>query len=623
MVATVVSGLTNVSLVNNSTGFSVWKRDGTGGTPSAVSEVDVFVQGTGACSVKVSNQGVVLAYATGGVDLSATGTHVYIWVNMLAGGLMATRANNGLCICLSSDATLTTGSNYSFWAVDGSDTYPGGWVRYVIDVSKTRTTGAGTLNLAAVQHIGMYCDTRPNTAKFDNLVIDRIDYCVHGTGLRVYGTSTADDLFSDILAADQGTVGNKYGIVTSKEGVIYVRGAIDLGDELGTSSSTLTDVDKVVVFEAPKYYNGSSVVDAVSASFNALKFKGNGTGSTSITLGKKVGTGDTASGRSGLTIKQSTNAMSVDFDNGNVTTANVYGCSFQGVTGTIGWGTNTAHECMGNSFSACSRVDTGSAVVRNCNIINTASSTGSFLWQSGTNIKNSAFIANADGIEMTLTSNQDYSGLTFSGNTYDTHLNNGGTSISISKSNGSNPATQRSTGGGTITYVGSATTIKVVATTDTGTPIQSANVFLRTGAAGSLPYDATVTISNSGTTATVTHTGHGISTGDKIVIYGAAKNDNLGVHTVTVTDANTYTFTTAGSNSGADGGTIKAYFVFLAGLTDVNGEISASRVYPADQSATGTARKSTSAPYYKAASINTTVSSSVNVSAAAVMISDD
>src|SRR3990167_11525808 len=109
MPATVVSNLTNISLVNANTGFSVWKKDGTGGTPAAISETDVFIQGTGSCSVKVSNQGVILAYGTGGLDLSAANTHLYIWVNMLAGGLMKTRALSGLSIFLSSDAILTTG----------------------------------------------------------------------------------------------------------------------------------------------------------------------------------------------------------------------------------------------------------------------------------------------------------------------------------------------------------------------------------------------------------------------------------------------------------------------------------------------------------------------------------
>ena len=403
MVATIANAMTNVSLVNNNTGFSVWKRDGTGGTPSAISEADVYLQGTGACSVKVSNQGVVLAYGTGGLNLSAANTHVYIWVNMLAGGLMTARASNGLCVCLSSDATLSSGSNYSFWAVDGSDTYPGGWVRYVLDVSKTRTTGAGTLNLSSVQHIGMYCDTRPNVAKFDNLVIDRIDYTT-GAGLRVYGTSTTDDCFGDIIAADEGNVSNKYGIVTTKGGVAYLRGRIEFGDDVGTNASTLTDTGRIIVFENPLYYDGTSVVSTISSTLYRLDFKGNGTGSTSITWGKKVGTGDTASGRNGLTIVSAGPTVSVDFDDGQVTNAYIYGTTFRDLIGTLSWGTNTAHECIGNTFNGCAQFDpVGGVVIRDCifsnlyenpadsPVINDAA----LLWNSSIDIKNSSFIANS------------------------------------------------------------------------------------------------------------------------------------------------------------------------------------------------------------------------------------
>lgn len=397
MVATIVSGLTNVSLVNNNTGFSVWKRDGTGGTPSAISETDVFLQGGGACSVKVSNQGVVLAYGTGGLNLSASNTHVYIWANMLAGGLMTARASNGLCICLSSDATLSTGSNYSFWAVDGSDTYPGGWVRYVIDVSKTRTTGAGTLNLSSVQHIGMYCDTRPNVAKFDNLVLDRIDYTT-GTGLRVYGTSTTDDTFGDILADDEGNSSNKYGIVTSKEGVIYVRGSIELGDDTGTNACNLTDVDKVIVFEDPQYYNGTSVADATSSAIWNLNIVGNGTGSTTVQFGKKVGTGDTARGRNGLVIIGNGTKSSMDFDDGNANDVKVYGSTIRQIGGTLAWGTNTAHEFIGNTIDACAQFDpVGGIVQRNNTYSGFSGTTAAMLWNSSIDIKNSNFLANTDG----------------------------------------------------------------------------------------------------------------------------------------------------------------------------------------------------------------------------------
>jgi hypothetical protein len=321
-----------------------------------------------------------------------------------------------------------------------------------------------------------------------------------------------------------------------------------------------------------------------------------------------------------LIVIQSGIDVTIDFDDGEVNTANIYGTTLQAVTGTISWGANTAHECLGNSLSGCEQFDTGSVIVRNTNFVNTASTVGALLWDTGVDVVNCSFIANGDGIEMKLATNQDYDGLDFSGNTTDTHLNNGGTDIDISKTNGSNPVTQRSTGGGTITYVGAATTIKAKATETDGTPIENARAFLRTAAAGSLPFNDSVTIVNAGTTATVTHTAHGMVTGDKIVNYNTTHDENLGVKTITVTGVNEYTFTT---DSLTDTDSCDAYFCFLEGLTDVNGEISTSRVFPADQDVTGAMRKSTSFPFFKSAALNGAVSSTVNVTLIAVLISDD
>lgn len=442
MPATVVSGLTNITLANNNTGFGVWKRDGTGGTPSAISEADVFIQGTGACSVKVSNQGVVLAYATGGLNLSASNTHLYIWANMLAGGLMTNRSSNGLCIFVSSDSTLTTGSNYKMWAVDGADTYPGGWVRYVIDLSKTATVTTGTLNLSSVQHVGMYCDTRPNTAKFDNLVIDRIDYTT-GVGLRVYGTSTTDDLFSDILSEDEGTVGNKYGILTSKEGIIYQRGCILLGDNVGTSACNLTDIDKIIVIENPTYYDGSAEANCLGVGFSGIQIVGNSTGSTTLQFGKKVGSGDNARGRNGVTILGSLAGAELDFDDGNANSVKVYGSKFQNITQTLSWGSNATHECIGNTFDACKQFDpVGGIVIRNTVFSNYDGAEGALLWNSSIDIKNSNFIANSNGsnsagIYHTSTGTFTYDGLQFSGNDYQAYNNSGGV-ITINAAGGSN-----------------------------------------------------------------------------------------------------------------------------------------------------------------------------------------
>lgn len=127
------------------------------------------------------------------------------------------------------------------------------------------------------------------------------------------------------------------------------------------------------------------------------------------------------------------------------------------------------------------------------------------------------------------------------------------------------------------------------------TDIASARVLLK-AASGS-----TVTMTRSGSTVTVTHTAHGLRDNTKVVIAGATQGEYNGVKTITYVDANTYTFTVSGTPATPATGTITSYRVILDGVTDSNGDLTDSAVELIGSSLTvnGTARKGTSAPYYK------------------------
>jgi hypothetical protein len=162
-------------------------------------------------------------------------------------------------------------------------------------------------------------------------------------------------------------------------------------------------------------------------------------------------------------------------------------------------------------------------------------------------------------------------------------------------------ATWSSTGGGTV-IIDNATTVSVKATVKEldGTDIVGAQVYLEADSGGSLPAGASVTITRSGSTATVTHTGHGRATSDKITIRGSNQDAYNGLKTITVTDANTYTFTVSGTPTTPATGTITATSVILDGTTDADGKIEdASFVLSGTQPVTGTVRKSTTSPFFK------------------------
>ena len=112
-------------------------------------------------------------------------------------------------------------------------------------------------------------------------------------------------------------------------------------------------------------------------------------------------------------------------------------------------------------------------------------------------------------------------------------------------------------------------------------------------------------------------------TAPAVRIVGAAQEEYNGIRTVTVSDANTYTFTVSGTPTTPATGTITSTFVALEGLTDVNGELSASRVYSTNQPVNGWTRKSTSSPFFKQGVLTGTITSGSGFDGTAVMISDE
>jgi hypothetical protein len=201
-------------------------------------------------------------------------------------------------------------------------------------------------------------------------------------------------------------------------------------------------------------------------------------------------------------------------------------------------------------------------------------------------------------------------------------LRTGGT-ITLTITGGTSPSYKSA--GATIDLVTSSRDVTVVAQEADGTPIYQARVLLKTAAdaTGGFPYDDTVTIVNSGDTATVTHTSHGMKTNDKVVISGASLQANNGVFTITKINDNSYYYTMGSSPGSSPTGTIKCSFVFLEGLTDVYGEISMSREIGATQLVTGWARKSSSAPYYKQGPLSGSVITTGNSTFTAILSPDE
>lgn len=177
--------------------------------------------------------------------------------------------------------------------------------------------------------------------------------------------------------------------------------------------------------------------------------------------------------------------------------------------------------------------------------------------------------------------------------------------------------------GGSITLINAPAVTVNIKDIDTKSNIQNTRVVLYADSGGDLPYQDSVTITRSGTVATVNHTAHGLRTGLKVLISGANQNEYNGIRTITgVPDANSYTYTVSGSPTTPATGTITSTAIILEGLTDASGNVTVNHRYTSNQPFTGLARKTSSSPYYKESAIGGTITIN-GYSATTLLIEDE
>jgi hypothetical protein len=170
-------------------------------------------------------------------------------------------------------------------------------------------------------------------------------------------------------------------------------------------------------------------------------------------------------------------------------------------------------------------------------------------------------------------------------------------------------------------------TTKVTCEDEAGSMIENARVFLETadnGGGSGLPYQAGVsTLTQASGTATLTASGnHGLATNDYVVVRGASIQGYNKTAQITVTGATTFTYSVDSGLGSPAGGTPVFSYCPLSGLTDTMGVIQSSKTWPASQSLTGWARKSTSSPL-KRQSIISVADASNGTDLLVLMISDE
>lgn len=206
-------------------------------------------------------------------------------------------------------------------------------------------------------------------------------------------------------------------------------------------------------------------------------------------------------------------------------------------------------------------------------------------------------------------------------------VNSSGGAVTLTVGGGGDTPSIRNIGASTTTLILNPVTLTVKCVdANTGANLQNVRVLVvPSDNTGPLDYEETVSITSSGTTATVTKTGHGYATNDLIQIRGANENAYNCVATITVTGANTFTYTMPETAASPATGSPTATQAIIFGLTNASGEITANFALSMDQPVEGNCRLSTTSPLYATGRIpaGTNYDSAANTTLNVPMIPDE
>jgi len=574
------------------------------GGASAAANTDIFLQASQSLGRRQTTTGATPAgfalVDAADNDCSASGTHVGMWIWVTHYGILQT-----LAVSLSTGTTPST--NYDQHNVPLTE-YPnlGGWVRVWVHVNRTpdATAGAG-LTESQVRCYGVQCSfTGTPGGNAANLILDAADY-VTGPALRLTGTS---GLWSDLSTSDQNTT-NQYGVFRLANGVNLCRARIELG---GSSSLVFSDSNFVVIF--PQQGIVSDTWMGINVDLQHA--------STSITWAngvvRSVGAkkGDlVVSGSSGVFV-----ASGMAFGALRVVTLNA-SCSVTS-SSFVECGQITADGATLNATSVSGYEGTAdtSAVVWNVNT-DVDGKLDNCSFTKGTVATHAVELGTSSPTSLT------FQGVTFSGynasngqNDSTVHVKRTSGTVTINLVGCSGNFSYR-TDGAAVTVVVDPVTLTITAIdSTTANAIQGAQVLVVAGT--NFTGGSSISIARSGSTATVTHTGHGFSTGNVVRIRGADQSEYNGVFTITVTGSDNYTYTVTGTPATPATGTIVSALVIIDAITNSSGQVSDTRSWSIDQPFVGRVRRGTTAPAYKSQPISGTIDNTTGATVTAPLVSD-
>jgi hypothetical protein len=589
-----------IGLLTDAESITNWGIDGAGGVSISLN-TETFLQGANSVGSKMAagkDGWIYYDYgsAVGTLDFNggnADGQLVYIWFNTTTVGNIDEYANYGMSVRLGTDT-----GNYRSWVITSSDLigngYTGGWGCAVIDPNVAGSgTDTGSYSADTINFLGIYYSSTGSSVA-QNVFVDTIAVA---KGLRITGTGASDGWQDVADYCNASPVTRILGALQEKLGIYFVYGTFFLGDSTQTGDTTLVDAGRVFRFGDWEYADSiSTYASTISDGQNGLVIEDASTYPTTYT-------------ETGSFFLGSENAGTLfNLFGGDEATSisTMSGVTWQRITTSFTWGDDSDHTATNCVWSNCAEIDfVGAVVVRGATFKNYAGELAAVLYNTSWDVRESQFINNdggtaSHGVRHTDGTAATYYDLTFSDNDYDVYLNHASDNLTISKDGTSNPTTYTSSGSGTVSFVGTVN-LKLTVKDESGTAIVGARCMMEAGDnSGAAPFLDSVSITESGGTGTVTHTAHGLITGQMVNIRGCVEPEYNGAgKVITYISSTQYSYAVSDSPSSPATGSPTSTQCFLSEVTISGGVAEESFNAGATQTYRGKVRHTGGTPLYK------------------------
>lgn len=599
--------LSDITICESTTNFdessnSAWDD---GGGPDQ--EADYYIQGD-YCVSEILKTGVGSIIYDYGSDITFnTGDVFMAWHYCIGPSALGTYAQGGMRMIIGDGY-----GSFEAWDVWGSDYYTyGGWICIPVDptVSPDDTVGSPT----GTDFFGIAANITGAIAKGNS---HGVDVMRHGRAQALFRYGDAGNGYCTFagFAAVNDNISNRWGILQEVAGGYLWQGLMSLGGEGSAGEAVDFRDSNKLIFIATQL--------KVTSSFNRIEINQSDSRVDWINI-VFISTGGVSVGELEV------------MDDADV---NLEACSFIEMNTLKFLADSTVENC---NFINCGEVTQGGGDFDGCTFDEGTDDVALQVANAVANVTNCEFNSPGTpsgghyGLEgFTTAGSYNLTGLTFNGfasgdgsTGYEAiHVTATSGTVTLNISGGSTPSVHSE--GAIINKVINPVSVTVTVKNSGGTVIENARVLLETAdGTGPFPFEDVVIITNAddsgGPTAYVYHPAHGLATDDFVVIKGASYKENNGVHQITVTGINTYTYELSSHPGASPGGTIKSTYAALYGLSNASGIVTTSKAYSANQNVTGWVRKSSGTPFYKTASIVGTVDSDNGLSATAILILDE